>query len=53
MDGTFSNLDGKNAILKKHIIALCINEGDYSIADLSKAGELGMYQAYSVIKRFR
>jgi tetratricopeptide (TPR) repeat protein len=23
------------------------------VADLSKAGELGMYQAYSVIKRFR
>ena len=23
------------------------------ITDLSKAGELGMYQAYSVIKRFR
>ena len=36
MNGTFSNLDGKNAILKKHIIALCINEGDYSIADLSR-----------------
>ena len=37
MNGTFlSNIDGKNAILKKHMIALCINEGDYSIADLSK-----------------
>ena len=37
MNGTFlSNIDGKNAILKKEIIALCINEGDYSIADLSK-----------------
>ncbi len=37
MNGTFlSNIDGKNAILKKQIIALCINEGDYSIADLSK-----------------
>jgi hypothetical protein len=23
------------------------------VADLSKAGELGMYKAYSVIKRFR
>ena len=32
----FTNLDGKNAILKKQIIALCINEGNYSIADLSK-----------------
>ena len=26
---------------------------DGGVADLSKAGELGMYQAYSVIKRFR
>ncbi len=31
-----NNIDGKNAIMKKQILALCINEGDYSIADLSK-----------------
>ncbi|MBO5708358.1 MAG: ROK family transcriptional regulator [Bacteroidales bacterium] len=31
-----NNIGGKNAILKKQIIALCVNEGDYSIADLSK-----------------
>ncbi len=31
-----NNMDGKNAIIKKHIITLCINDGDYSIADLSK-----------------
>lgn len=31
-----SNIDGKNAFLKKRIIALCINEDGYSIADLSK-----------------
>ncbi len=37
MTGTFlNNIDGKNAILKKKMIALCINDGDYSIADLSK-----------------
>lgn len=30
------NTGGKNAILKKQIIALCVNEGDYSLADLSK-----------------
>ncbi|MBR5275205.1 MAG: ROK family protein [Bacteroidales bacterium] len=37
MNDTFlSNIDGKNAILKKQMIALCISEGDYSIADLSK-----------------
>lgn len=32
----FSNIDGKNSALKKRIIALCINEDGYSIADLSK-----------------
>ncbi len=37
MTGTFlNNIDGKNATLKRQIIALCINDGDYSIADLSK-----------------
>ena len=30
------SIDGKNAILKQKILALCINEGNYSIADLSK-----------------
>ncbi len=37
MTETFlNNIDGKNAIFKKNILALCINDGDYSIADLSK-----------------
>lgn len=37
MNNTFlSNIDGKNSILKKQIISLCINEDGYSIADLSK-----------------
>ncbi len=31
-----NNMEGKNAILKRRILALCINEGDYSIADLSR-----------------
>ena len=30
------NKDSKNSILKKQILNLCINEGDYSLADLSK-----------------
>lgn len=30
------NIDGKNAILKQKILGLCINDGDYSIAYLSK-----------------
>ena len=38
-DSLFSNADSKNTALKQRIISLCINEGDYSIADLSK--ELG------------
>ncbi len=29
-------LDGKNSSLKQTIIGLCINDGDYSLADLSK-----------------
>ena len=33
------NIDGKNAALKQKIIGLCINDGDFSLADLSK--ELG------------
>jgi predicted NBD/HSP70 family sugar kinase len=32
----FKNSDGKNASLKQRIIGLCINDGDYSLADLSK-----------------
>ena len=31
-----NNIDGKNAALKQSIINLCINDGDYSLADLSK-----------------
>lgn len=31
-----SSIDGRNSFLKKEIIALCINDGDYSLADLSK-----------------
>ena len=29
-------VDGKNAFLKQRILGLCINEGDFSLADLSK-----------------
>ena len=32
----YKNSDGKNASLKQRIIGLCINDGDYSLADLSK-----------------
>ena len=37
MNGSFlNNIDGKNSILKQKILGLCIDEGDYSLADLSK-----------------
>ena len=40
MGKTFlTNIDGKNAALKQKILGLCINDGDFSLADLSK--ELG------------
>ena len=40
MSKTFlSNIGGKNSVMKQKILGLCINDGDYSLADLSK--ELG------------
>lgn len=37
MTSTFLNgIDGKNTILKRKILNLCVNEGDYSLADLSR-----------------
>lgn len=37
MSNSFPNrIDGKNSALKKQILGLCINEGDYSLAYLSK-----------------
>ena len=35
-DSIINRIDGKNSILKKMVLSLCINEGDYSLADLSK-----------------
>ena len=31
-----NNIEGKSSILKQKILGLCINDGDYSIAELSK-----------------
>jgi len=36
MRASFFDNDGKSVTLKQKILGLCINEGDYSIADLSK-----------------
>lgn len=35
-DSFLSNIEGKSAIVKQKILGLCVNEGDYSIAKLSK-----------------
>ena len=35
-DSFLSKIDSKNSALKKKIIGLCINDGDFSIAELSK-----------------
>lgn len=37
MENSFlNNIDGKTSILKQSILGLCINAGDFSIADMSK-----------------
>ena len=37
MDSYFlRNTDGKNSVLKQRILGLCVNEGNYSLADLSR-----------------
>ena len=41
------------AYYNRGIARIYIGKVQEGIADLSKAGELGMYQAYNVIKRFR
>ena len=36
MNSSFLNSDTKNSLQKKQILQLCINEGNFSLADLSK-----------------
>lgn len=40
------------AYFNRGLIYINLGEKDNAIADLSKAGELGIYQAYNLIKRF-
>ena len=35
MKDFLNNIDGKNGLLKKRILGLCITDGDLSIADIS------------------
>ena len=36
MNSFLDNIEGKGAIMKQKILGLCINDGDFSIAELSK-----------------
>lgn len=36
MNSFLDNIEGKGAIMKQQILRLCINDGDFSIAELSK-----------------
>ena len=48
VDGDFAE-----AYFNRGLTYIYINETDKGIADLSKAGELGIYQAYNLITRFQ
>ena len=45
--------DFAEAYFNRGLTYIYINEVDKGIADLSKAGELGIYQAYNLISRFQ
>ena len=45
--------DFAEAYFNRGLCYLMIGENDKGVADLSKAGELGIYVAYNVIKRYR
>lgn len=46
-------VDFAEAYFNRGLCYLMIGENDKGVADLSKAGELGIYVAYNVIKRYR
>ena len=45
--------DSAEAYFDRGLTSTYINEVEKGIADLSKAGELGIYQAYNLISRFQ
>ena len=49
------NIDDRfaEAYFNRGLARLYTGNSEEGIADLSKAGELGMFQAYNVIKRFK
>lgn len=49
----FTDSDFAEAYFNRGLTYIYIGENDKGIADLSKAGELGIYQAYNLITRFQ
>lgn len=47
------NKDFAEAYFNRGLCKIRIGENDSGVADLSKAGEMGIYVAYNIIKRFR
>jgi tetratricopeptide (TPR) repeat protein len=45
--------DFAEAYFNRGLTYIYIGENEKGIADLSKAGELGIYQAYNLISRFQ
>jgi tetratricopeptide (TPR) repeat protein len=45
--------DFAEAYFNRGLTYIFIGQNDKGIADLSKAGELGIYQAYNLISRFQ
>ena len=45
--------DFAEAYFNRGLTYIFIGENDKGLADLSKAGELGIYQAYNMISRFK
>ena len=45
--------DFAEAYFNRGLTYIYINQMEKGIADLSKAGELGIYQAYNLISRFQ
>jgi tetratricopeptide (TPR) repeat protein len=45
--------DFAEAYFNRGLTYIYINEVEKGLADLSKAGELGIYQAYNLISRFQ
>jgi tetratricopeptide (TPR) repeat protein len=45
--------DFSEAYFNRALTYLLLNQRDKAIADLSKAGELGIYKAYSILKKIQ